>query len=743
MDIVSNNSFIKTATGKYLNRLIEGTFDLRRTGDTRSFGYITLYGSSPIQNPEEFRLRCALYNRDTDTLSYEQGAETFYAPEYQQNFILVAPLNQDYIDTDAEGNPYITLIPRDNRQVYAQYFILPVVSVTKGEKTNLPEGTITSIGGNIPGVTGVMNTYNPMEAISSDAEQSYAPISTRFTNATAMRKNDSGFTISVTNAYNFSASGFVEFATNKGGVYLGRYREINSETGLKLAQGRIVQESLKLQYSQAQTKYLSFDTPTVPQVVKYDVFGIPTFYELETILDPMGLNPYSIRDISDLKNFFNYEPSNLSVRSILRPHMNSVNDPLIIRQAKTTVDRGLVFDPDTVLLDDGTIAESAWISGGSDPDSDEDYRIKLKKYLASLGRSTPRALEAGAMTIPGVTYAKTIRDTNAPRGSAVLLVSGDGGNLSTADFYRVSSVLEESWKAAGIRLIVKTPEKIELTFSMNIQLESNMNYEKSLMDSTIKRTLHEYILSKRPGESLSYAEITSVLKGIPGVYNIWNLYIGKKVTYNNYNRLKWAYEQRLGSGELYGYYHELLNIFKEKHEVLKYLEFYYTSAGNPFTNPTAEALYHAFTLRLPNTNGQVASVGSTFTIRQSDGTSKTITVTQADMTYWEDRRNALMACYTPDQYMQFVLDHRSELYGRLSDEELSSKLSRLLTEPMDMSTFHINPHAVPINYRALPVSDLKDFTPANELQVPAIATIGIGRKVYPAINIEYTNKEVV
>jgi uncharacterized phage protein gp47/JayE len=742
LDIVSTNSFIKTASGKYLNRLIEGTFDLARTGDTRAYGYITLYGASPIQSPDEFRLRCALYDRAKDELTFEQGAETFFSPEYQQTFILTAPLNQEYVDTDADGLPYITLIPRDNRQVYAQYFILPVVSVLKGEKSNVPEGTITSIGGNIPGVIGVMNTYNPIENISSDSEQSYAPLSTRFTNATAMRKNDEGFTISVTNAYNFSASGFIEFATNKGGVYLGRYREINAETGIKLSQGRIVQEALRIEYSQAQTKYLSFTMDNVPQIVKYDTFGIPTFYQLEAILDPSGSNPFYTTDINTYKSFFHYDPANTANRNILRSHMTSVNDPLIIRQAKTTVDRGLVFDPDSVLLEDGTISESAWISGGSDPDSDEDYRIKLRKYLASLGRSTPKALEAGAMTIPGVTYAKTLKDTYAPRGSAVLLVSGDGGTLSTADYYRVAEVLEENWKAAGINLIIKTPDKVELTLSMNVQLESNMNYEKSLMDSTIKKTLNDHILSKRPGETLTYSEITAVLKGIPGIFNVWNLYIGKRVTYANFNRLKWAYKQRNGSDELFGYYHEILSTFKAKHEVLKYCNFFYTAEGNPFTNPTPAALYHAFTLRLPDTDGVVATAGSTFTVRMGDGTVQTFLVTQADMTYWEERRNALLSCFTPDQYTQFILDYRNELFGKLTDEELASKLTKLLTEPMDMSGFHITPHAIPINYTALPVSNLKEFVPATELEVASISTIGIGKKVYPTIHIEYTTREV-
>lgn len=742
LDEVSKNSFIKTASGKYLNRLIEGTFDFKRTGNTRSFGYVTLYGASPIQSPEEFKLRCALYNRDEDELTYEQGAETFFSPEYQQTFVLVAPLNADYVQTDQNGMPYVTIIPKDNRPVYAQYLILPVVSILKGEKANLPEGTISVLGGNIPGIIGVLNTYNPVESISSDAEQSYAPLSTRFTNVTAMRKNDSGFTVSVTNAYNFSATGYIEFATNKGGVYLGRYREINSTTGLKLAQGRVIQESLKLEYTQAQTKYLTFETSNVPQIVKYDIFGLPTFYELEAILDPLGMNAFNVNSVEDLKNFFNYDPSNTLPRTLLKPHMSSVNNPLIVRQAKSTVDRGLVFDPDSVLLDDGTISESAWISGGSDPATDEDYRLDLKKYLASLGRSTPTALEAGAMTIPGVTYAKTLKDINTPRGTTVVLVSGDGGTLSTTDYYRVKDVLENSWKAAGVKLIIKTPNKVELTFSMSIQLEPNMNYEKSLMDASIKKALHEYILTKNPGEAVTYAEVTSVLKGIPGIYNIWNLYIGKKVSYESFNRLKWGYQLRGNPQDIYGYYHAILRRFKDNNETLKYLEFHYSEEGNPFTNPTPAGLYNTFTLRLPSSGGIIATVGSTFSIRQPDGSMRTYTVTQADMDYWQTRRAELMNIQTPDQYLQFILDYRTELLGRATDEELAAFISKTMTEPMDTTTFHISPQAVPVDYTSLPVAELRDFIPSSEIDVASVGSVTIGKRTYRAISIDYVTREV-
>lgn len=743
LDIVSKNSFIKTASGKYLNRLIEGTFDLRRTGDTRSYGYVTLYSASPIQNPDAFRLRCALYNRDNDEIMFQEGAETFYSPEYQQTFILTAPVNSDYVDTDEDGLPHIILRPKDNRQVYAQYFILPVVSLLKGEKSNLPEGSITSIGGNIPEIIGVLNTYSPVETISTDSEQSYAPMSTRFTNVTAMRKNEDGFTISVMNAYNFSSSGFAELVNNKGGVYTGRYRELSPETGLKIPQGRVVQESLKLEYSQAQTKYITFEVQEMPTIVKYDVFGIPTFYQLEEILDPNGIKSYKTETVLDVKNYFNHDPTNPNNKSILKPHMSSNSDPLIIRQAKIIVDRGLIFDPDSVLLDDGTIAESAWISGGSDPDDDESYRIKLKKYLASLGRSTPKALESGAMTIPGVTYAKTLQNVNAPRGSTVLLVSGDGGSLSTPDYYRVRDVLEEYWKAAGINLILKTPEKVDLTFSMSIQLDTAMNYEKSLMDSEIKKALSNYILTKKPGETLSYSEITSTLKAIPGVYNIWNLYIGKELTQENYSRLKWGYVQNRSGGEISGYYHELLEILKNSNENLKYCEFKYSPEGNPFASPTIASLYDTFSLRIPYTEGKVyAAANKTFTVKLSEHNSKDVLITEEDMKFYEERRNALVACNSPEQYLQFILDNRSELFGKISDEELASKIARLLTEPMSLVNFHINPHAVPIDYGAMPVSQLKDFVPSDEVQVAAISSIHIGKKIYPAININYVNKEV-
>ena len=57
IDEVRDQAYISTATGEYLDRLINGTFRLERTPATRSVGYVVVYSNSPLPNPENVSLK--------------------------------------------------------------------------------------------------------------------------------------------------------------------------------------------------------------------------------------------------------------------------------------------------------------------------------------------------------------------------------------------------------------------------------------------------------------------------------------------------------------------------------------------------------------------------------------------------------------------------------------------------------------------------------------------------------------
>lgn len=725
LDQLSAQSYISTASGLYLDRLIDGTYGIKRGGNARSFGYVTMYGNSPIQQPGEFTLRCAIYNAVTDVLTYDVGAVTFVSKETGQVFTLVAPNNTDYIKYDVDRNPVITLqnqVTTNIDQNYSQFLVLPVVSSLRGLRSNVPETSIDVIPSNITGIIGVSNTYQAISTLLSN-EKGAAPYSTRYTNLTDSKLAGTDIIISVINAFNFSAAGVLEFSTIQGGKYLATYREIDQNTNLKTKLGKVITEVLRPQYSQAQSKYITIPASILPRLKKYNTLGYSTEYELESILYPEGLTARVINTIEEYRDFFNFNSSFPDSPTILKLH---AKEPLIVRQSEVSVDRGIIFDPDNVVGEDGKLVDSAHITGGSEADSDEEYRIKLQKYLASLGRSTPTALEAGAMTIPGVTYAKTASEFDSPRGTAVLLVSGPGGSLGSNDLYRIRTTLDRQWKAAGVRLIVKVPEKVELSISLKLQRDAR--YSKSAVDKAVKQTIREYFLKKIPGDEVRYSELISSIQGINGIINVFNVYLGRKITSQTFLRFRWLYT--LNSGISGGYFNDILLRAKAQMGIDKNYIFGYWKLENgqykpfpvdPLTVQSAETLYEAFALHL-STGEKATPVNSI--------------LSQATIDRWNAFRRDLVLCDTLDKYEQFIANRRLDIFGVVKDEDFISKVITLTTEPLDLQNFYSKNYVLPIDFYSLPVSSLVDFKPTS-FQIPSEGSLRVGAIAYPMISIEY------
>lgn len=515
---VEKQAYVATATGEYLDKLIAGTFQLKRAPATRSTGYVVVYADSPIVSPEAVKLRYADFNYATgEILGGLQSSVKFIGYNEQGDegivYTLINPRNL------AAVKPTDRLIDLGNRNV--QYLILPVASVLTGAKVNVREGGITSFPAPPPGLAKVINTSNP-GAIFFTAGQaiSSVPFYTRFTEALNYHEG----VIQVVNAYAFSERGHIEITrdiSERPLTAIYSDKPLNDQAGAKTMSGGLIFE-----YIERDTSFLKLKSPilsgSVPTVQVNDAGVLKTLALRRFTYDGVDYDEGSTY-LQDIHNF-----------------MVTKSAGLIVAQRRTQITDSLIFDPDSVLSEEYRILPSNMVGGGVDAATDDEYRVALTKYLSSLSKATQPALEAGALQVPGITFAKTLSGNVTPRGSTILLVSNSEGVVSGAKKLEVRSVLDQSWKAAGVNLIVISPELVNVNVSMIVKLTPGA--VTSAVYNQLVSAISAHLALKNPGESIRYSDLLSVASSIPSVENVFNLLILKNLTYSTYNDYKAEYD---------------------------------------------------------------------------------------------------------------------------------------------------------------------------------------------------------
>lgn len=684
IDDVKKQSYIFSAEGKYLDSLIYGTFNLPRNTEQRASGYVVLYSSYPIQAPEALRLWCADYNPRTDELTNSDKALKFVTSGSGRDsglvFTMVVPKGSDVLVED--GQKYIDLSGK-----FVQFVVVPVVSMLKGVGTNIPEGSIRVMATPVEGIEGVINTYSPItEFFSSPTD---TPIQDRVTTLVSIN----GYDVKVVNAYNFSGSGLLGFETYDGRVLRGYY-EGRVEGSTKVVSETVA--DIKLEYLQAFTKTLNLDSAKFAleahQFTKMSKIGVEITYTLVDcwIGDRPERNAQS-------------RPTN-NVLNVLREELSNKNT-IVVRQAETEIDKTMIYDPDNVLSDSGIMIDSARIGGGADIESDESYRIKLRKYLASLGKGTPTALEAGALTVPGINYAVTLPSHLSPRGTATILVSGASGLVNSYQINTLKTVLQNEWKAAGINLIVKTPQKTEVTVLCKVSVKPG--FPEGLIEPEVRFVIKDYFSRKLPGESISYTELTREILSVGGVQNIWNLYIGKKLTnttfLSNINTSKERNIYTLNATKSFGYKASIVrSMFRLQNPKYKII----TKDEIDNKDATYQDRYKVYEV----SKGLLKESQEEFLQVWNSSTHKKL----QDVASVQDYENYLS----------------SEAFTALGKSAVF-EITRHLTESLDF-TDNI---PLPLNYEDVSVASMKPYQ-LGILEVPVIGTFYRNKEIIPLIGIE-------
>lgn len=690
IEAVKQQAYVATATGNYLDRLIDGTFQLKRRKATRSTGYVVVYGESPIANFSDVTLRYAVYDYDSgEFISGLNEATKFIGFNVQGEggvvYSLIQPRNESVLDVEER----LVILDRS-----VQFLILPVASVSKGSDVNVREGGIYSFPSPPPGLSGVLNTNNPGAVFfSSQQALNGAPFYTRYTEVTGY--NESTNSLSVVNAYNFSNEGVIELASDilRQNEIVGIYSEFPGGTG------KTQEAGLLFEYIDSTSTSITLKLP-----IENSLNLVPSIQVLDNnVSKTLTLDSFTY-DSAVYTNLYDD-----SFDGIIQDFIEGFEDGLLVQQRAVQISPDVIFDPDGVLTADYQLADGARLSSAQPEDDDASYRASLRAYLSSLSRATGNALEAGALQIPGVAFAKTLSQNLSPNGSATVLVSDDSGVLSPDVYSAVKTFLDEEWKAAGINLIIRPPNLLETNVAMNVRLQPGV-FQDSVTDQ-INNTISEYLSILTPGDSLRYSDILEAVSNIGGVFNVFNLVITRKLTDSTYQLYKEGYDESLlvkasTSG--------IIQVEDEGHGL---------SGGDWLIYVDDSDYSVTMDINLANAIVYATDGLDDFEILMGD-------VEVLDSIYSLLVVDASEEANSANYFKDVIMSHSDSIFD--STEELIFFLSYTLGEPFST----LPSENYPLDIENINYQYLRDYD-SDETEIFRSATITIGNTVFPVVGINY------
>ena len=160
-----------------------------------------------------------------------------------------------------------------------------------------------------------------------------------------------------------------------------------------------------------------------------------------------------------------------------------------------------------------TVTNADRFVGGAAEETDAAFRDRIRRYFTTLRRGTVSALETGALGVAGVAYVAVDESYAAPEDGgyvAVYVADGDGrSNDALSD--AVASELE-SWRAAGIRVVVTgaTREEIDLALVLYVRAGSDL----ATLVANARAAILAYTDALAPGAILYTAQIVAAALGI-------------------------------------------------------------------------------------------------------------------------------------------------------------------------------------------------------------------------------------
>lgn len=165
---------------------------------------------------------------------------------------------------------------------------------------------------------------------------------------------------------------------------------------------------------------------------------------------------------------------------------------------------------DAIPGDSGaTVTNADRFVGGAPEESDAAFRDRIRRYFGTLRKGTVSALEAGALSVAGVSYVYVDETFVAPEdGGYVAVYVGDAdgrGNDALAD--AVTTELE-AWRAAGVRVVVTAAAREEISLALVLTIGANV--DQTTLAANIRAAVLAYTNSLAPGATLYTSQVVAV-----------------------------------------------------------------------------------------------------------------------------------------------------------------------------------------------------------------------------------------
>jgi hypothetical protein len=164
---------------------------------------------------------------------------------------------------------------------------------------------------------------------------------------------------------------------------------------------------------------------------------------------------------------------------------------------------------DRVLGGDNTltVTNAEDLAGGNDSQSDEDYAAAARQLWQTQRKGTLDAIEAGALTVPGVSVAVTSEDLMT--GITTLFVSDANGNSNGRMIRDVEATLED-WRAAGSLIDVVGGYRADIDLTISID-EYERGFDVAAASDGIIASVTTRINRLRVGQDLTLDSLVAAV----------------------------------------------------------------------------------------------------------------------------------------------------------------------------------------------------------------------------------------
>ena len=153
---------------------------------------------------------------------------------------------------------------------------------------------------------------------------------------------------------------------------------------------------------------------------------------------------------------------------------------------------------DVVLADPGaTVTNPEPLAGGTDAETDEAFRARIRQIYSTLRRGTVAALRTGALSVPGVAIV-TVDESEVETGGPVAVYIGDPDARSNTLLAAAVATELENWRAAGILVEVFGATREEKALALQVAIERGS--DQVAVGEAVRAALVAYGDTLQPGQ---------------------------------------------------------------------------------------------------------------------------------------------------------------------------------------------------------------------------------------------------